>query len=520
MNDFSSMNIPLLNNILKRQNDFRSSNPTPINDSLSKKNAQFIRDHPELIDKFNEISKELIKMGYSPNLINNMFLVKRFQTLVEAVELLSFNNNLWNHEYVEGDNFICFICEAPENKHVKSKSIFKPQHIDANIIKRMNNARTRSIEKNKLEYVIKMNLKDCPICFAEIKESNKYLLKCKHLFCRDCIINYLEEEINNDRVVQIKCPWKECTEKFQDEEIKFVVNNENLYKKMIKFRLRREIGNDPNKIVCPIADCEGFSKNLNNNLLLTEDFKPNLGRKSLTQVKFTCTNSHNFCGKCNKIWHGNESCEDDKEIVDFATENGKMLKKCLKCKVWTEKNEGCNHMHCKICEFDWCWLCEGACTPDHYKIQNTPCYGRLFNQIDTDFELYEMLIDQNNFFKSLLFLFVFSFFIINSSIRNVLNPVMENNHLPRPSKFVVLVILFCFLTFGLVFLVLTNGIILLYMFLYLGKLQTVRNNFSKIICVTVFLLLLLIFYPFGLVLGCFWFTICMIYSIVKLIQFR
>ena len=74
MNDFSNMNIPLLNNVFKRQNQLRSSNPTPLNDKITRANAQFLREHPELLENFNDISKELIKMGFSPNLINNLFL--------------------------------------------------------------------------------------------------------------------------------------------------------------------------------------------------------------------------------------------------------------------------------------------------------------------------------------------------------------------------------------------------------------------------------------------------------------
>ena len=206
MNDFSNMNIPLLNNVLKRTNDTRSSNPTPVNDVITKKNAQFIREHPELLDKFSEISKELIKMGFSPKLINNLFLVKHYQTLEEAIDLLSKTENLWNHEYLDGDNFICFICDSQQNEHKLKKNIFHSQQIDSKIIKKLNSFAERvSLNKDKDQVIIKINVQDCPVCFAEIKEDNMYYLKCKHLFCKECIVNYLEEEINNARVLGLKC---------------------------------------------------------------------------------------------------------------------------------------------------------------------------------------------------------------------------------------------------------------------------------------------------------------------------
>ena len=34
-------------------------------------------------------------------------------------------------------------------------------------------------------------------------------------------------------------------------------------------------------------------------------------------------------------------------------------KKCPKCAVRIEKNQGCNHMNCRHCKFEFCWICLG-----------------------------------------------------------------------------------------------------------------------------------------------------------------
>ena len=47
-------------------------------------------------------------------------------------------------------------------------------------------------------------------------------------------------------------------------------------------------------------------------------------------------------------------------------DKNKILKKCPRCKIYTEKNEGCNHMTCPHCQYQWCWLCEGRYTYGHY----------------------------------------------------------------------------------------------------------------------------------------------------------
>lgn len=50
-----------------------------------------------------------------------------------------------------------------------------------------------------------------------------------------------------------------------------------------------------------------------------------------------------------------------------------LVRKCPGCKSPIEKSDGCNHMTCKKCRFEFCWLCEKKYTKHHYRYYN--CFG-------------------------------------------------------------------------------------------------------------------------------------------------
>ena len=53
------------------------------------------------------------------------------------------------------------------------------------------------------------------------------------------------------------------------------------------------------------------------------------------------------------------------------------------CKAHIEKSEGCNHMTCYYCEFQFCWICGGTYSYDHYTRFNPfGCSGQQFIRAD------------------------------------------------------------------------------------------------------------------------------------------
>lgn len=80
----------------------------------------------------------------------------------------------------------------------------------------------------------------------------------------------------------------------------------------------------------------------------------------------TCSCKHRFCFGCGhedhlpcpcsfiKRWV--QKCEDDSETANWISAN---TKECPKCVSTIEKNGGCNHMTCRKCRHEFCWMCMG-----------------------------------------------------------------------------------------------------------------------------------------------------------------
>ena len=68
-------------------------------------------------------------------------------------------------------------------------------------------------------------------------------------------------------------------------------------------------------------------------------------------------------------------CEKELENEFKKWIKGKIVKQCPNCKIWTEKTEGCNHMTCVECKYQWCWLCLGKYSSHHFYKENVMDYN-------------------------------------------------------------------------------------------------------------------------------------------------
>lgn len=94
-------------------------------------------------------------------------------------------------------------------------------------------------------------------------------------------------------------------------------------------------------------------------------------------VNCLCGNS--FCFKCGQEQHRPADCDmfksweaknsSESENLNWIMANAKMCPN-KKCQRPIEKNQGCNHITCKVCGADFCWVCTGP-----WKDHNTSTGG-------------------------------------------------------------------------------------------------------------------------------------------------
>lgn len=530
-----NMSIPLLTGVIKKlTSNGKEGSPLetisshPIEEKLIAGYSSEISENTRLISNFEKISTELLQLGYTPKVAIHSFLVSKFNELDQAIDFIE------HHDFIESDDECCFVCDKKLNEHQKKNQSnlntvnqITKEEFERKLKSRLNNSNDIILDVNP-----QINTFQCEICFDDITQNEVFHLNCRHNFCKNCIIDYLKEEIKNSRVIKIKCPYHKCDELFTESIIKSLLEtsgNSDYISKYTKFCLREKQKNDPNLAPCPIVNCEGFAPKNQNIEINPESSAIKLETNpSSIKEKLICDKGHAFCSLCNQVWHGDSDCEVDKEIKEFGTYSGFIVKKCPKCKTWTEKNEGCNHMKCKICSYNWCWLCEQECKENHYVIENTPCFGKQFNNESNPEEMMVimMIVNSNIIIRTFFFLFLITMFVIKLSIRQI----YRRNNLPRnenhdndniigerPSKVGLFIAYFCLSTIIFLIMMCMNGYILFSMMMSKGGMENV-NNLSKRLLKLTYLILFALFFPIaGPMLNISWYLFVNFYTAYQLI---
>ncbi|XP_076006376.1 ankyrin repeat and IBR domain-containing protein 1 [Genypterus blacodes] len=216
----------------------------------------------------------------------------------------------------------------------------------------------------------------CGICMSSISVFEEPVdMSCGHEFCRACWEGFLNLKIQEGEAHNIFCPAYDCFQLVPVEVIESVVSRE-MDKRYLQFDIKAFVENNPAIRWCPQAGCERAVRlNRQGPGLSTSD---PLSFPLLRAPAVDCGKGHLFCWECQGEAHEPCDCETWKfwlqkvsemrpeelagvsEAYEDAANCLWLLtnsKPCANCKSPIQKNEGCNHMQCAKCKYDFCWIC-------------------------------------------------------------------------------------------------------------------------------------------------------------------
>ncbi|XP_061110577.1 ankyrin repeat and IBR domain-containing protein 1-like isoform X1 [Conger conger] len=216
----------------------------------------------------------------------------------------------------------------------------------------------------------------CGICMCAISVFEEPIdMSCGHEFCRTCWEGFLNLKIQEGEAHNIFCPAYDCFQLVPVEVIESVVSRE-MDKRYLQFDIKAFVENNPVIRWCPTAGCERAVRLIQQGPgAITSD---SLSFPILRAPAVDCGKGHIFCWECRgeahepcdcqtwKMWLQkvsemrpeelagvSEAFEDAANCLWLLTNS----KPCANCKSPIQKNEGCNHMQCAKCKYDFCWIC-------------------------------------------------------------------------------------------------------------------------------------------------------------------
>ncbi|CAO3687680.1 unnamed protein product [Rhizopus stolonifer] len=208
----------------------------------------------------------------------------------------------------------------------------------------------RSIEKAG-------NLKDfvCDICCDDSPNIETACISCEHRFCKTCYTQYLYQKIREEgESRRIQCPDSGCSLIVDEKTIELLVDTETFNK--YRDLLNRTFVDDNDFLRwCPAPDCEYAIECSTPSTSLTS-VVPAVECKCSLRFCFGCgLDDHQPC-ICALVRKWLKKCKDDSETANWISAH---TKECPKCHSTIEKNGGCNHMTCRKCRYEFCWVCMG-----------------------------------------------------------------------------------------------------------------------------------------------------------------
>jgi hypothetical protein len=216
---------------------------------------------------------------------------------------------------------------------------------------------------------------------GDVLEPDRRELRCLsgHAYCVSCWSSHLHVQVSDKGLGCMPCPGYKCGEILDTQWAPVMLKSQELVNRLLLQRQRHVVDLSGLKS-CPVEACGLF--------VCVPSAKPRGPSRNSTPSRPTvehtvplavvCGNGHSFCLSCAQVAHSPLSCSDFPNWhtqVQEETKNSDLkegssgddmanamwvaanTKRCPRCSTPIEKDEGCNHMCCRKCRKEFCWIC-------------------------------------------------------------------------------------------------------------------------------------------------------------------
>lgn len=259
----------------------------------------------------------------------------------------------------------------------------------------------------------------CHICFDDSPSLKTRALGCEHTFCLGCWVDYLGSRIRDEQELVIPCMAESCALRAPDSFVRAILvpdagspeaksmtpeekaAGQKLWERFGELGVRDFVGANKalkycpypactNTVSCPSASTKASltrivpivtcgargipqtsqSPSSSSSSPALNPYAAGGGSSDNTTLDTAASKEHVYCFGCPvesdhrpvvcgvaRMWL--KKCADDSETANWIKSN---TKECPICQSTIEKNGGCNHMTCKKCKHEFCWVCMGPWT--------------------------------------------------------------------------------------------------------------------------------------------------------------
>lgn len=191
------------------------------------------------------------------------------------------------------------------------------------------------------------NAEICKICLDHVlpADAPRASRGCAHAFCAACLDRHIGAK-NQDGVSDVRCPGEDCCSVLDPELCQGIISRD-AFEGWSAALCMAMVLRDSSVCYCPFNDCSEIMADDHGGGEITESECPMCRRL--------------FCARCGVPWHADITCDEYGQLApeDFLAlemARGKNWRRCLRCKFWVEKNDGCIHITCR-CGFEFCYRC-------------------------------------------------------------------------------------------------------------------------------------------------------------------